>query len=637
MSSQPVYEGPLGLHWRPQGFAFYLWAPGADEVLFRVYAAPDSPKAQSAWPLQPGPQGIWHLERSEDLRGLYYTLETRYHGQWRGEAVEPYARAVAPQGQRAFAIDLRDTDPEGWAADQGPRLKAPQDAVLYELHVRDLSAGPRPAFRHKGRFLGLTEEGLKTPGGRPAGLDHIAELGVTHVHLLPIFDFDDLDDLAYNPEHYNWGYNPRNYNAPKNAYSSRPEDPAQGVKDLKRLVQTLHRRGLGVVMDMVYNHTFATLDSHLNTLVPDLYYRKYEGHFSNGSGCGNELASEHPMVRRMIVDSVLYWRHEYHIDGFRFDLMGLTDTDTINEITRRLRAEDPGMPLYGEGWTGGLSPLPEAKRALKNNAAATPAMAYFSDDLRDAIKGHVFESHIRGFVNGADGLEASVQFGVAGCTAHPQIDYERLLYSRAPWALHPGQTVNYAAAHDNHTLWDKLKATNPGEKDETLKALHRLANAIVFTSQGLSFLHAGEEFLRTKFGEENSYKSPDRINAMDWQAADREADTVDYYRGLIAFRRAHPAFRLGSTEEVQKHLRFLTLHEPRMVAFVLGDHAGGDEAGRILVAYNAHHRPRELRVPAGDWTIYINHERAGLEPLGKPRNHLVHLPPHSALAAVARA
>ena len=628
------YPGELGCLATSENTMFKVWAPQAQTFTLRLYAHWEDLTPFEVIKMDKIDQGVWFFETKRCLFGTYYTFEAQYDGKLHGEAIDPYARSVSPNGYRAYIFDQATTNPQGWQDDRAPHFAHPVDAVIYELHIRDLSSLASSGIQHKGQFLGLTEIGTKSPQNLSTGLDHLKELGITHLHLLPLCDWDDLDDLTYDPQKYNWGYNPRNYNALKGAYSSNPRDPSQAIRDFKTLVQTLHSHGIRVVVDMVYNHTFASADSNFHKLVPGYYHRMYEGHFSNGSGCGNEIASENPMCHRMILDSLKYWAQEFHLDGFRFDLLGLTDIETVNNIAHEMEKHDPSFLVYGEGWIGGLSTLPEERRAIKQNAKKVRDVAFFSDDARDAIKGHVFQASIKGFANGGEHMEESIKFATVACTQHPQIDHSKLIYSREAWSSAPHQTVNYAAAHDNHTLWDKLKHTNPQDSDAEISKMHRLANTIVFTSQGIPFLHAGEEFLRTKMGVENSYNHPDSINGIDWNLKSQHKEVFEYYRGLIVLRKSRPALRLRSSEQIQHHLRFIELCEPRMLAFVLLDHAGGDPAEKVLVLYNAHNNSRDVTLPKGDWNIVLNHEKAGNQILGQPSNGVVTLPGLSAMVLV---
>ncbi len=608
-----TYTGPLGPEIENTGLTLRVWAPLAERVQLRLYRTWQDKNPLLEADFNPVEKGAWSIRVPRDCRNLYYTLEATYDGKPHGEAVDPYATSVAPNGARGFLLDLDQAKPEGWDQDRPPAFHHPTDAVIYELQIRDLSSHPDSGIVNKARFLGLTEEGTRSPGGNPTGLDYLVDLGITHLHLLPIFDFDELDDLTYHPDHYNWGYNPRHFNALKGAFSSNPLDPTQAVLDFRRMVMALHRKGIRVVMDVVYNHTYSVENSHYHKLVPGYYHRTWEGIYSNGSGCGNEVATERPMVRRLILDSLLHWARNFRIRGFRFDLMALIDTYTLNQAQAELHKIDPNFLLYGEGWTGGLSCLPDDQKCLKVNARKTREVAYFSDDTRDTIKGHVFIGDINGFINGGQGLDEAIKFSMAACTEHPQIDYGQLLYVKHAWSSGPHQTVNYFAAHDNHTLYDKLRLTNPNATPEEIKRMIRFAGAILFTLQGIPFLHAGEEFLRTKHGEENSYKSPDSINAIDWNLLDRNKDIQEYFRNLIRFRKHHPALRLRSSQAISRHLQFLDQGESGLVAALI--EGVNDPLARILIVYNANAKEREVYLPYGTWSVYIDHEKASLEPL----------------------
>jgi len=620
-------QTPLGAFWTPQATMFRLWAPQAERVSVRLYSSWEAGQARET-PMVLAEKGVWEARVEGNLEGRYYTFATSYPVLGWREGVDPYARSVGPQGMRGYLFNPRSTDPEDWADDRSPALEHPLDSVLYELSVRDASSLSCSGIVHRGKFLGLTEAGTVSPQGLTTGLDHLVELGVTHIHLLPVFDFDGVDDLAESPADYNWGYNPRNFNALKLSFSTNPREPAVAIREFKQLVCAFHRKGLRVVMDVVYNHTFASNDSHLNRAYPFYYYRLYGTEYSNGSGCGNELATERSMVRRYILDSLKYWKTEFHLDGFRFDLMGLYDIETMNEISRELRKEDPQFLLYGEGWTGGLSTLPDENKAIKANAGKMREIAFFSDENRDALKGHVFEVSRKGFVNGGTNLEAAVKFTAVGCVAHPAL-------GQGSWAVGPHQTINYVAAHDNHTLWDKLAHTNPEANQAERIAMVKLAHGAVLLSQGLPFLHAGEEFLRSKQGVENSYKSPDSINGIDWSAKARYREVFDYLRGLIALRKAHPALRLRSAEQVNHHVSFPELLEPGVVSWLISGHAGGDESGRIQIILNSTSRLREVHLAEGDWLILANAQAAGIESLGKPRNRIAEVAPVSLMVLVS--
>lgn len=611
------YDGDdLGVRYTPERSSFRVWAPTAEAVAVCLYDDGLQGAARQLLPLRQDRQGTWVGEAEGDWKGRFYTFRASFGGRPGEEAVDPYARAVGANGERGMIVNLGDTHPSGWENDRRPAFIRDTDAVIYELHVRDLSSHESSRIQHQGLFLGLTERGVRSPLGEATGLDHLVELGITHLHLLPVFDYCSVDETQSHVRQFNWGYDPKNYNTPEGSYATNPYDGTVRIREFKQAIQALHHVGIRVVMDVVYNHTGATDNSFFNRLVPGYYYRQdANGEFSNGSACGNETASERSMVRKFIVDSVAYWAREYHVDGFRFDLMGLHDIETMNAVRAALDAIDPTIMIYGEGWTASVSPLPDERKALKGNVARLNRIAVFSDDLRDALKGSVWEKTDRGFVNGREGLEERIKFGVVAALFHPQIDFRKVTSSSQPWAAEPHHCVNYASAHDNHTLWDKICLASPGESEIERIKMDKLCAAIVLTAQGIAFLHAGEEMLRTKQGHENSYNQPDEINQLDWIRKSQYKSVCDYYRGLIALRRAHPAFRMPTAQMIRECLSFTVMPAPNMVGFVLGPHAHGDAAERIIVVYNANVMTQTVALSPARWAVLADGERAGTEPL----------------------
>lgn len=623
----------LGAVYSPEHTRFRLWAPTASEVNLLTYAEGQGGRA-TAYPMQRDVQGTWFYELPGDHHGLYYTYFVTVGGLF-SQAVDPYAKAVGVNGDRGMVVDLSRTNPPGFENLVKPPFANLVDAIIYELHVRDLSSHPQSGITEKGKFLGLIEEGTRGARGVKTGLDHLVELGITHLHLLPSFDYATVDETSLDSPQFNWGYDPKNYNVPEGSYSTDPYNGEVRIREFKQMVQGLNEAGIRVVMDVVYNHTSLSADSHLNRIVPGYYYRTNEqGGFSNGSGCGNELADERSMVRKMIVDSVVYWATEYKVDGFRFDLMGLHHVDTMNEIRARLDAIDPSILVYGEGWTGGATPLQAESAALKANARAVPGIAVFSDDMRDGIKGHVFNDLEPGFINGGRGFEESVKFGVVAATNHPQVNYGQVNYSSAPWALEPHQSINYAEAHDNLTLWDKLLKTNPGEEESERLKMHKMASALVLTSQGLPFLHAGQDFVRTKNGDSNSYKSPDEVNWLDWSRKMQYADVFAYHQGLIELRKVHPAFRMTTNAQIQEHLSFLPMPTPLMVGYSLHNHANGDPWQTIVVVANANLKEQVVSLPESGWVVVVDGEQAGTAKLADVQGNTVVVPGRSVLVLV---
>ncbi len=606
----PAYSGnDLGLTYTAVASTFKVWAPSASQLRLKLYSGDLGDKLIDTLNLNIGKEGVWEAIVSEDLLGKYYTFQAEILGEWKNEVPDPYAKAVGTNGLRAHIVDFEQTNPSDWENDVRPPLAQFIDIIIYELHVRDYSIYLNSGIQHKGKFLGLTELNTKNAEDLSTGLDHIKSLGVTHIHLLPSYDFFTIDESKLEENQYNWGYDPQNYNVPEGSYATNPKDGAVRIREFKKLVQTLHQNGLRVIMDVVYNHTGHTEASNFNQLVPGYYYRQNsEGGFSDASGCGNETASERPMMRKFIIDSVRYWAEEYHIDGFRFDLMGIHDIDTMNQIREILKEIDPTIFVYGEGWTGGDSPLLEAQRAVKKNMYQMPGIAAFSDDMRDAIKGHVFSHQDTGFISGKNGLEESIKFGIVAATTHPQIDYTKVNYSDAPWAKHPDQTINYASCHDNHTLWDRLLNSQPDISETDRIRMHILANTIVLTSQGIPFLHAGVEMLRTKNGVENSYKSPDIINQIDWSRKSTYLNVVQFYQKLISLRKNHPAFRMPTTQMIQENLSFLDVQESGVVVYLLKGASSNDSWEEILVVFNGSQAAKKIRIPKGQWIVALDGE-----------------------------
>lgn len=627
------YDGELGAIYKHNYTQFRVWAPTATQVWLVTYTSGHEGTGIEI-AMDRDVRGTWVTELVGDQYGLYYIYKVLVDGAVY-EAMDPYARACGVNGRRGMVVDLARTDPPGWDKLVRPPLSRFVDAIIYEVHMRDVSSHPLSGISHRGKYLGLAERYTKGPGGVWTGLSHLVELGITHVQLMPCFDFATIDESIPSPIEYNWGYDPLNYNIPEGSYASDPFRGEVRIMEFKQMVKALKDAGLRVNMDVVYNHTFYARNSHLNHLVPGYYYRQDpHGRFSNGSGCGNELATERSMVRKMIIDSVRYWVTEYKIDGFRFDLMGLMDIPTINEIRMVLNEIDTSIMMYGEGWTGGHSPLPDHLKALKGNVRQLPGTGVFNDDLRDGLRGHVFYANRPGFVNGGVGMEESIESGIVGAGEHDQVDYNQVIYTQRPWAAEPAQSINYVEAHDNLTLWDKLLAVNPDADDEVLIAMHKLCGAVILTSQGIPFLHAGMEFLRTKYGDCNSYRSPEEINWLDWERKHLYREVFRYYKGLIALRKSHPAFRLSTTGEIQANLRFLPVFDDHVVAYELRGCANGDSWERIIVIFNANFESKAMELPGQDWVIVVNGEEAGTNMLGIIRGDTVKVPSHSAMVLV---
>jgi pullulanase len=603
----PVYSGhDLGLIYAPAQSAFRIWAPTAEKAELNLYKEGMGGNPLQTISMQKNKSGTWVAFLKGDQKGKFYSFRVQVNGQWLNDVPDPYAKAVGVNGKRAMVVDLAETNPGGWQNDKSPVLKSATDAIIYELHIRDASIADNSGINNKGKFIGLAEKGTVNKEGLSTGLDHLKELGVTHIHLLPFYDFLSIDETKLDKPQYNWGYEPLNYNMPEGLYASNPYDGVSRIKELKLLVKTFHENNLNVVMDVVYNHTMLTDDSYFNQLVPGYYYRQTaDGKFSNATACGNETASERPMMRKFMIESLKYWVKEYHIDGFRFDLMGVHDIETMNIIAKELRKIKPDILLYGEGWTAGSSPLPESKRALKKYAYKLDNIAVFSDDIRDGIKGSVFVNEEKGFASGRPGMEESIKFGIVASCKHPQVDYSKVNYSKEPYAAQPSNTITYAECHDNHVLWDKLAISSPGATEAERKEMHKLALSIVLTSQGISFLHAGTEFLRSKKGNENSYNAGDSINAIDWALKTKNKDVFDYVKELIKIRKEHPAFRMRTTKEIGDNLAFLEKLPDGVVGYTINGLAVNDSWKKIKVYFNGSGEKQEIKSENQNWKVAI--------------------------------
>ncbi|HET6556616.1 MAG TPA: type I pullulanase [Prolixibacteraceae bacterium] len=584
-STYPTYAGDdLGVVYTKTKTRIRVWAPTAFKVELRIYEKSNGGEAIRIDQFQKAERGTWTIILNGDLKGYYYTIRVN-DGDWLNETPGIDARAVGLNGHRGLFFNPQETNPEGWKNDQRVELSNPVDAIIYELHIRDFSISPTSGMQNKGKYLAFTEQETLSPKGLATGIDHLNELGITHVHLLPVSDFSSVDENAPDKA-YNWGYDPQNYNAPEGSYATEPKNISR-IREFKMLIQALHQAGIGVILDVVYNHTVFTSRSYFNQTVPGYYYRqKADGSFSNASGCGNELASERPMVRKFILDSLFYWATEFHIDGFRFDLMGIHDLETMNQIRTKMDTISPSILLYGEGWTADASPLPDTLRAIKTNVSKLDRIAVFNDDFRDGIKGNNFIARSKGFVSGQTVQEENIKFGITAACFHPQIVYGYVDHSKQPWATEPWQCINYVSCHDNYTLYDKLVLSCPEAIDDELNRMTMMAGAMILTSQGIPFLHAGQEMARTKLGDHNSYKSPDQINQIDWNRKSTYQEVFQYYQELITMRKNHPAFRMTRSEQIREHLIFSHDYVPGVTSYVLVNHANNDQWRTIQVIFN---------------------------------------------------
>lgn len=599
----PIYTGKdLGVVYSPTSTTFKVWAPTASTVKLRLYKEGIGGTAFKVIAMQQAAESIWQYSFKKDIKNTYYTFQVEANGKLMQETPDIYAKAVGVNGQRGMVVNMKETNPTNWQNDKKPTLKNYTDIVLYESHVRDLSISKNSGINNKGKFLGIAEVGTKSTDGLSTGLDHLKELGITHLHLLPSFDFNSVDETAPNTK-YNWGYDPLNYNVPEGSYATNAYDGKVRIKEFKQMVQALHANGIRVIMDVVYNHT-SNKETPFNLLVPDYFYRKKaNGTYSDATGCGNETASEKAMMRKFMIESVTHWVKEYHIDGFRFDLMGVHDIETMNELSDALHKIDQRIFIYGEGWTAGSTPIPEELRAVKKNTYKLNNIAAFSDDIRDGLHGPYNNVKEKGFVSGGTGWKESVKFGIVAATQHPQINYSIVNYSKAPWANEPSQTISYVSCHDDNTLFDRLKLGNPQATEAELIKMDILSQTIVLTSQGVPFIHSGAEMLRTKQGVANSYNLPDSINEINWSRKLKYSNVFNYYKGLLALRKNHPAFRIPSTKMIQQHLQFIETEDPLLIIYQLNNHANDDSWKDIIVLLNGEAKSKNIKLPKGKWTL----------------------------------
>ena len=585
------------VNYTPQETTFKLFAPNdAKKVCLRLYKDGQTKKAQKTVKMVRTDNELWTATVKGDLKGCFYTFDMG-----RGECAGVFAKAVGVNGQRGAIIDWATTNPAGWERDVRPVIKSPVDLVIYEMHHRDFSIA-RDGAQYKGKFMALTE---------PWAIQHLTDLGVNAIHILPSYDYGSVDETRLNEPQYNWGYDPVNYNVPEGGYSTNPYDPACRILEFKEMVQALHKAGIRVILDVVYNHTYDIDHSNFQRTYPDYYYRKNpDGTYSNGSGCGNETASDKPMMRRFMLESVKYWINEYHIDGFRFDLMGIHDIETMNQIRQAVDEIDPSIFIYGEGWSAGSCAIPGEQLGVKANVPKMPGIAAFSDEIRDALRGPFTDDTKPGWLGGAPDLTESLKFGIVGAIRHPQVDMSKVNYSKEPWALEPTQMISYVSCHDDMCLVDRLCASVLNAQRSALNAqqiaelirLDQLAQTVVFTSQGVPFLLSGEELMRDKKGVHNSYESPDSINQFNWENKAKYPQLFGYYKNLIALRKHHPAFRLGSADLVRKHLEFLKAPKD-VVAFQLKNYAGRDDWRNIIVVLNASKAEQTVSVPQQKYTV----------------------------------
>lgn len=629
----PVRKGSLSeMEYTPSVTSFHLWSPNADEVRLMLYEEAEGGHAFQTHHMKLGDDGTWHVDVNEDLKGKFYAFNVKMQDEWLGDTPGLFAKAVGINGHRGAIIDMVQTNPTGWENDRKPALRSVADVVVYEMHHRDFSIDASSGIEHKGQFLALTEQGTQSPEGLATGIDHLKELGVTHVHLLPSYDYASIDEHTFKDSHYNWGYDPQNYNVPDGSYATDPTQPLTRIMEFKQMVQALHQAGIRVVLDVVYNHTYNAATSAFEKTVPGYFYRmKPDGTFANGSGCGNETASNRPMMRKFMVESVLYWMREYHLDGFRFDLMGIHDIATMNEIRQEAQKLDPQVLIYGEGWAAETPQYAADSLAMKANIARMPGIAAFCDEMRDGLRGPWDDDKKGAFLAGFPGHEESIKFGIVGAISHPQVKMDEVNYSNKAWAQEPVQMMSYVSCHDDMCLVDRLRTSVTDLKGNDLEKLDMLAQTAVLTSQGIPFIFAGEEVMRDKKFVHNSFQSPDSVNAINWHNKAKYQWVFNYYKGLIAMRKHHPAFRLGSAELVRQHLEFLPVEGSGVVAFRLKDHAGGDAWNNIIVVLNARRETAKIEVPEGKYVAVVKDGWVNENGIGTIYGPILTIAPETAL------
>lgn len=624
------YEGnDLGATINNGKTTFRLWAPISSRVVLNIYSTGTplslggSNTKEEIIEMKKDVKGTWVYEVNESLHGKYYTYSVT-NGLITNEVVDPYAKSAGVNGVRGLIVDFSKTNPKGFKYNNRPNnISNATDSIIYELHVRDLTSHSswNGNEEYRGKLLGLTVEGT-TYENVTTGLDHIKELGVTHLQLLPFFDHGVINEADPNAA-FNWGYMPLNFNVIEGSYSTNPFDGLVRISELKQVTNTLTKNNIGLIMDVVYNHTGQSADSNFNLIVPGYYYRmNSDGSFSNGSGCGNETASERYMMQKFILDSVIFWATEYNISGFRFDLMGLHDTETMNLVATKLHEIDKNILVYGEPWNGGASLVDTSVAADKTNLSDLNNVAAFNDEIRDGIKGSVFSTTEKGFIQGniEDSILNKVKYGVVGGVEHYQVDKSFLSNSEF-WSASPIRTINYVSAHDNNTLYDKIVLSTSSKQKDLRDDMQKQANAIVMTSQGIVFLHAGVDFMRSKPNGEggydsNSYASSDETNQLRWDLK-AKADNLscfNYYKGLIALRKAHPAFRMTEASDVIKNVKFIYEDNPNIIAYTISNFANNDSFGTILVINaNCNKQLTTLTLPSGEWNLVANGTKVSLE------------------------
>ena len=598
----------------PEKTTFTFWSSVAEKMEVRLYNTYDASEFDVIT-LHEQEGDFWTATIKGDQVGKFYTVCSYQNGEWGQESPGIFAKAVSVNGQRAAIIDMQATDPEGWENDQRPAMTDPTEVVVYETHMRDFTIDATSGIANKGKFIAFTEQGTQTAEGLASGIDHLKELGITHIQILPMYDYGSIDETTLDLNKYNWGYDPVNYNVPEGGYSTNPYDPATRIREAKTMIQALHAAGIRVIMDVVYNHTYSVEGCALGRVVPQYFYRMNEdGTYANGSGCGNETASDKEMMRQFMVESVCYWAREYHIDGFRFDLMGIHDQETMRQIRAALDEIDPSILTYGEGWAASSPAYPYEQLAMKQWTYTMPRVGAFSDDIRNALIGSPFDHH-RGFASGNTASRDAVCYGLVACP---------------DWSGEPMQHVSYITCHDNYCLRDRIEVAAAEETEATKLRMNKLAQTAVMVSQGMTFFYGGEELFRTKQGVENSYQSPDSINVIEWTNKQTYGDLFAYYREIIKIRRQHKGFRLGTAELVKNHVEFPETTQEGLIIYRIKDLQGIDTASSLIVLLNGTAEAMEVEVPQATYTVLAQDAQANANGMGTIAAGKVQVAPYSA-------
>ena len=598
----------------PEKTTFTFWSSIAEKMEVRLYNTYDAAEFEVIT-LQEKNDDYWTATVKGDQLGKFYTVCSYQNGEWGQESPGIFAKAVSVNGQKAAIIDMQATNPEGWENDQRPAMTDPTDVVVYETHMRDFTIDATSGIANKGKFIAFTEQGTQTAEGLASGIDHLKELGITHIQILPMYDYGSIDETTLDLNKYNWGYDPVNYNVPEGGYSTNPYDPATRIREAKTMIQALHAAGIRVIMDVVYNHTYSVEGCALGRVVPQYFYRMNEdGSYANGSGCGNETASDKEMMRQFMVESVCYWAREYHIDGFRFDLMGIHDQETMRQIRAALDEIDPSIITYGEGWAASSPAYPYEQLAMKQWTYTMPRVGAFSDDIRNALIGSPFDHH-RGFASGNTASRDAVRYGLVACP---------------DWSGEPMQHVSYITCHDNYCLRDRIEVAAAEETEATKLRMNKLAQTAVMVSQGMTFFYGGEELFRTKQGVENSYQSPDSINVIEWANKQTYNDLYTYYREIIKIRRQHKGFRLGTAELVKNHVEFPETTQEGLIIYLIKDLQGIDTASSLIVLLNGTAEPMEAEVPQATYIVLAHDAQANANGMGTIEGGKVQVAPYSA-------